>query len=626
MHTRAFVALSGTMSWFAQRTNSVKLHMSAPGLNDLSFETAKKLAHGLGSPRMRFAPSPTGSLHVGGARTALFNWLVARQAGHGKFVLRIEDTDILRSTRESEESMLADLKWLGLDWDEGPGVGGPCGMYRQSERSQIYREAADFLFRSGHAYPCFCTDEELDANRIAAKIAGSQVSYDGTWRDANPVEIKRLLEARTPHTYRFRTPKHRLVSVDDKVRGRIEWDVQATIGDFILLRSSGIPVYNFCVAVDDALMGVTMVVRAEEHLTNTVRQLLVLEALGFEEPNYAHASLILGSDKSKLSKRHGAASCSQFRELGYLPDAMVNYLALLGWNDGTNKEVYSRQELIEAFDISRVTASPAMFDDAKLRWLNRQHLRAMPLAQLLPLVNEHLTLDGILPNVKANMTTAMAASAAEFAIAATTAALPKAELVTDIIDVVRAVLTYPFLEAVGSSILDKRIADVLDDEFMSFAGALVSSYDAQEAPAFFYDAALATHSDASSVSNWLNDLGDTLGRSKKRLLMPARLALTGDTTGVDVSAQLKVIQCATHAKCGDAFRVSIDQRIAMLREYIVRAPGRNTTVTIDASAPRQGFDFATFSKLRQIYESNRRTAPEDKAMFAILKAAYNSLD
>eukprot|EP00629_Pelagomonadales_sp_RCC1024_P017046 CAMPEP_0119263204 /NCGR_PEP_ID=MMETSP1329-20130426/2681_1 /TAXON_ID=114041 /ORGANISM="Genus nov. species nov., Strain RCC1024" /LENGTH=603 /DNA_ID=CAMNT_0007262903 /DNA_START=1609 /DNA_END=3420 /DNA_ORIENTATION=- len=603
-------------------------------MNDMSFETAKKLAQDMGSPRMRFAPSPTGSLHVGGARTALYNWLVARQAGHGKFVLRIEDTDLARSTRESEESMLADLKWLGLDWDEGPGAGGPCGMYRQSERSQIYKEAADFLFRSGHAYPCFCTDEELDMKRIAAKTAGSQVAYDGTWRDASPVEIKKLVEAKTPHTYRFRTPKHRIVSVDDKVRGRIQWDVQATIGDFILLRSSGIPVYNFCVAVDDALMGVTMVVRAEEHLTNTVRQLLVLEGLGFEEPNYAHASLILGSDKSKLSKRHGAASCSQFRELGYLPDAMVNYLALLGWNDGTTKEVYTRQELIEAFDISRVTASPAMFDDAKLRWLNRQHLQVMPLAQLLPLVEEHLELGGILPSVKANTTASMAASAAEFVSTATIAARPKAELVTDIIDVVRAVLTYPFLEAVGTSNssigdckLDKRIADVLDDEFTSFACALVSSYDAQEAPAFFYDAALASHSNTTSVSTWLEELGDTLNRSKKRLLMPARLALTGDITGVDVSAQLKLLQCATHAKCGDAFRVSIDQRIAMLREYIVRAPGRNVKTTVDdASVPPQRFDFDTFSKLRKVYESNRRTAPEDKAMFAVLKAAYESLE
>jgi glutamyl-tRNA synthetase len=425
---------------------------------------------------------------VGGARTALYNWLIARQAQHGKFVLRIEDTDLARSTRDSEESMLEDLEWLGLIWDEGPGVGGPCGLYRQSERSQIYKEAADFLLRGGQAYPCFCTDEELERKRIAAKIAGTQVSYDGTWRDADPVEIKRLLDAGTPHTCRFRTPLRKVVSVDDKVRGRIEWDVQSTIGDFVLLRSNGIPVYNFCVAVDDALMGVTTVVRAEEHLTNTVRQLLVLEALGFKEPMYGHASLILGTDKSKLSKRHGATSCGQFRERGYLPDAMLNYLALLGWNDGTSKEIYSRQELIEAFDLSRVTASPAMFDGVKLRWINGQHLRAMLPSQLLPLVADQLRSNGLLPSGKVRMSAAATASADTFAKTLATIAQPKAELITDITQTAMTVLSYPFLETISlqeNSVVEpallKHISTVLDDDFAAFARALVSSYDKHEA-------------------------------------------------------------------------------------------------------------------------------------------------
>jgi glutamyl-tRNA synthetase len=366
--------------------------MAAKSTNNFSamLDEAKTLRKKVNGPRLRFAPSPTGSLHVGGARTALYNWLAARKAADGKFVLRIEDTDIARSTRESEDSMLADLKWLGLDWDEGPRIGGPCKMYRQSERAAIYKEAAELLVAAGHAYPCFCTEEELEEKRTRAKMAGSQVAYDGTWRDADPEQVQKNLAAGLPHTYRFKVPRGEVVGIDDNVRGRVEWDVQATIGDFILLRSSGVPVYNFCVAVDDALMGVSTVVRAEEHLTNTVRQLLVLRALGFAAPEYAHASLILGSDKSKLSKRHGATSCTQFREKGYLPDAMVNYLALLGWNDGTEKEVYSREELIEAFDLSRVTASPAMFDDAKLRWLNGQHLRAMPLEPLLPLVLDRI--------------------------------------------------------------------------------------------------------------------------------------------------------------------------------------------------------------------------------------------
>jgi glutamyl-tRNA synthetase len=268
--------------------------------------------------RLRFAPSPTGSLHVGGARTALYSYLAAKKAG-GKFVLRIEDTDLARSTKESEESMIKDLRWLGLDWDEGPFVGGPAGDYRQSERGEVYVKIAKKLVEMGHAYPCFCTEEELDAKRQAAEASGSAVAYDGTWRDADPAEVQRRMDAGEPFTYRFKVPKGKVVSIDDLVRGRISWDVEATLGDFILLRSNGVPVYNFCVAVDDAMMGITTVARAEEHLTNTVRQVLVLEALGFPMPEYAHCSLILGEDRSKLSKRHGATSCDQFRQQVPLP-------------------------------------------------------------------------------------------------------------------------------------------------------------------------------------------------------------------------------------------------------------------------------------------------------------------
>lgn len=262
--------------------------------------------------RLRFAPSPTGSLHVGGARTALYSYLAAKKAG-GKFVLRIEDTDLARSTKESEDSMIKDLRWLGLDWDEGPFIGGPAGNYRQSERGDEYVKIAKKLVEMGHAYPCFCTEEELEAKRQAAEASGSAVAYDGTWRDADPAEVQRRMDAGEPFTYRFKVPKGKVVSIDDMVRGRISWDVEATLGDFILLRSNGVPVYNFCVAVDDAMMGITTVARAEGHLTNTVRQVLVLEALGFPVPDYAHCSLILGEDRSKLSKRHGATSCDQFR-------------------------------------------------------------------------------------------------------------------------------------------------------------------------------------------------------------------------------------------------------------------------------------------------------------------------
>lgn len=574
------------------------------------------------SPRMRFAPSPTGSLHVGGARTALYNWLVARQARDGKFLLRIEDTDLARSTRESEESMLADLEWLGLDWDEGPQIGGPCVSYRQSERSDIYKEAADFLVRAGHAYPCFCTEEELDMKRIAAKMAGSQVAYDGTWRNAPKEVIRRLLEEKMPHTYRFKTSKGTIVNIDDKVRGYIEWDVQATIGDFILLRSTGVPVYNFCVAVDDALMGVSTVVRAEEHLTNTVRQLLILEALGFKAPSYAHASLILGSDKSKLSKRHGATSCGQFRERGYLPDAMINYLALLGWNDGTDKEVYSRQELIEAFDLSRVTASPAMFDDAKLRWLNGQHLRAMPLSKLTPIVIDHFRVSGLLQEDVDLATPVMS-----FVTEAIVAAQPKAEVVTDITDFTRAILSYPLLQTIGAQKEGTMsLAGILEDDFVVFAIALIRSYDAFEAPAFCYNTELAADANASTVFDWIQRIGGDLNRSKKNRLMSARLALTGSTTGIDVPSQLKIIQMAAHAGCGDNVRVEMEQRISILRNYATDAViSCNDALPTSCNQLTHISEFATFCKLRQVYESNRRIAQDDAVMFDILNAAHRAL-
>lgn len=302
---------------------------------DDAIATAKAV-RASGEERVRFAPSPTGTLHVGGARTALFNWLHAKKKT-GKVILRVEDTDVARSTRESEEAMIQDLKWLGIDFDEGPNFGGDFGPYRQSERSELYVELAQRLLKSGHAYPCFCTEEELDAKRKQAEAEGRPPQYDGTWRDADPAEVQRKIDAGETYTVRFKIPEGTVIKIDDIVRGTVEWDANATVGDFILLRSTGVPVYNFCVAVDDALMGITTVIRAEEHLTNSLRQILILNALGFEVPRYAHCSLILGADRTKLSKRHGATSCDQFRRRGYLPDAMINYLALLGWNDGTTK-------------------------------------------------------------------------------------------------------------------------------------------------------------------------------------------------------------------------------------------------------------------------------------------------
>ncbi|HAE38148.1 MAG TPA: glutamate--tRNA ligase [Candidatus Riflebacteria bacterium] len=333
--------------------------------------------------RVRFAPSPTGYLHVGGARTALFNWLFARKTG-GTFVLRIEDTDVERSTQESVDGLLRDMKWLGMTWDEGPEVGGPHGPYYQSQRLEIYQKYARRLLDNGAAYPCFCKEEELEAKRQKAEEEHRSLHYDGTCRHLSKEEVDRRIAAGETYVVRVKVPEKDYV-LEDLVRGRVEWKSE-TLGDFIVLRSSGMPVYNFCVVVDDADMQITHVVRAEEHLTNTHRQLILYDALGIKPPIFAHASLILGEDKSKLSKRHGATAVGQYAEDGFLREAMINFLALLGWNDGTDREIYSVADLTECFSLERISKSPGVFDHNKLIWMNGQHLRALTVDQLLPLV------------------------------------------------------------------------------------------------------------------------------------------------------------------------------------------------------------------------------------------------
>ena len=330
----------------------------------------------------RFAPSPTGHLHVGGARTALFNWLYARGQG-GTFVVRIEDTDRARSTDESERDVLEDLKWLGLTWDEGPGADGGHGPYRQSERHDIYEAHAGRLLREGKAYPCYCSDEELDAKRKAALAAGAVPQYDGACRELTDEQRAGHERAGRQPVVRMRGPE-RDITVSDMVRGEVEFKKEM-LGDFIILRSDGRPTYNFAVVVDDALMEITHVIRAEEHLPNTMRQVLLYEALGHQLPVFAHVSLIVDKDRSKLSKRRGATSVAEFREQGYLPGGLVNYLALLGWSPPEGEEVMSLEELTSNFDLTRVSASPAAFDEDKLDWVNAHHIREEPLADVAAL-------------------------------------------------------------------------------------------------------------------------------------------------------------------------------------------------------------------------------------------------
>ncbi len=325
--------------------------------------------------RVRFAPSPTGPFHIGGARSALFNWLFARKMG-GKLILRIEDTDLERSSRESEENIKAALKWLGMDWDEGIDVGGENGPYRQTERLDIYKKYTEKLLAEGKAYYCYCTDEELEEERQALIKEGKMPRYMGKCRNLTPEQIAAYeAEGRKP-TVRFRVPADQQILVRDMVRGDVVFDSN-NIGDFVIVKSDGIPTYNYAVVIDDALMHITHVIRAEEHLSNTPRQCLIYDALGFKKPIFGHISLILGKDHTKMSKRHGATSVDQYRQLGYLPAGIVNFLALLGWAPNSEQEIFSIDELIKEFSMDRVAKNPAVFDIDKLNWINQHYMRQL---------------------------------------------------------------------------------------------------------------------------------------------------------------------------------------------------------------------------------------------------------
>ena len=326
--------------------------------------------------RTRFAPSPTGYLHIGGARTALFNYLFAKKHG-GKFILRVEDTDVLRSTEESVKAILDGLRWLGLDWDEGP--------YYQSKRFDLYREHAQKLLDSGRAYRCWCTPEELEERRKKALQEGRPPKYDGRCRF-------RTDTPEGPSAVRFKVDAGRTV-VDDRIRGKVAFDHEQ-IEDFVVLRSDGTPTYNLCVVVDDATMEISHVIRGDDHLNNTPKQILLYEALGYSLPEFAHLPMILGPDRTRLSKRHGATSVTAYREMGYLPHALVNYLARLGWSYG-DEEIFSKEELIEKFSLENVGRSPGVFNPEKLLWLNQHYIKETPDEELARLLVPHLKSLGV---------------------------------------------------------------------------------------------------------------------------------------------------------------------------------------------------------------------------------------
>jgi len=471
----------------------------------------------LGKVRVRFAPSPTGPLHIGGARSALFNWLFARHHG-GEMIVRIEDTDLERSAPEYEAMILEALRWLGLDWDEGIDAGGAHGPYRQRERLEIYRPYVEGLLKSKAAYHCFCSEEELEEERRVLLGAGDLPRYLGKCRNLTAMERDRLSAAGRRPVVRFRVPEGRVLPVEDLVRGRVEFE-SSGIGDFVIVKSDGIPTYNFAVVLDDALMGVTHILRGEEHLSNTPRQLLIYHALGFPVPEFAHISLILGGDRSKMSKRHGSVSVVQYREDGYLPEALVNFLALLGWSPPGDREMFDREELVSLFSLERVSKSPAVFNLEKLRWMNMNYLKDAPLAGVFELCLPHLVRAGLVEDRLSPERRAW---------------------LERVVDSVRGKLSYCAQITEVAAVFFGEMVELADGDeearqaLAEPAASTVISVLREKALHF-------TEWDEEKVRQVLKEVGKELNVKGKALLMTVRVAVSGQSHGPDLNALLALL-------------------------------------------------------------------------------------
>ncbi|HHV75292.1 MAG TPA: glutamate--tRNA ligase [Thermoanaerobacterium sp.] len=339
--------------------------------------------------RVRFAPSPTGAIHIGNIRTALFNYLFSRSEG-AKLILRIEDTDLTRSSKDFEKLIFKELSWLGIEWDEGPDKPGEYGPYRQSERLHIYNEYAEKLIKEGKAYRCYCTPEELDKDREESVKKGDIPRYSGRCRHLTREQEEEYLRQGRKPSIRFIIPDDVTISFDDMIKGKIEIKSDTLGGDMIIVKSDGMPTYNFAVVVDDTLMKITHVIRGEDHIYNTPKQLLIYEALGFKPPVFAHAPLILGPDRTKLSKRHGNTYIGQYREMGYLPEAMFNFLSLLSWSPDDNVELMSKDEIIKKFNFNKIHSANPVFDIEKLNWMNQHYIQMSPIERIVDLSLPHL--------------------------------------------------------------------------------------------------------------------------------------------------------------------------------------------------------------------------------------------
>jgi glutamyl-tRNA synthetase len=456
----------------------------------------------------------------------MFNWLFARHHG-GAFIIRVEDTDQARSTRESERMVLDDLRWLGLGWDEGPDVGGPHGPYRQSERGEKYREIAAELLSRGTAYRCFCDEETLERKRKLAEAESRPPHYDLTCFNLDRDQADARARSGEPHVVRFHVPKGERpafdpdVTIEDRIRGAVTWRKES-LGDFVLLRSGGMPTYNFCVVVDDHDMEITHVIRAEEHLTNTQRQVLIHRALGWTCPEFAHVSLILGEDRSKLSKRHGATSVAAWADDGFLPEAMLNYLTLLGWSPPDGNEIFSREQAVAAFGLDRVNKAAAVFDPQKLRWMNGQYLRAMPPAQIYPLVESRLESRSLLSGRNAESRAWF-----EDLIAVVR---NSADTLVDVVDAAASLCGFDARRAIESP--DVR-AVIAEPDARAVIESLVRALREDGAPR-----------DADAYKALADRVKAETGQKGKALFMPIRVAVTGTTHGPELKEVIPLLDRA----------------------------------------------------------------------------------
>nr|WP_295971161.1 glutamate--tRNA ligase [uncultured Bacillus sp.] len=480
--------------------------------------------------RVRYAPSPTGHLHIGNARTALFNYLFARNQ-HGKFIVRIEDTDQKRNIEDGEQSQLKYLKWLGMDWDESVDVGGPYSPYRQSERNDIYAKYYNQLLENGQAYKCYCTEEELAQEREEQMERGETPQYSGKCRHLTATEREQLEAAGRKPSIRFLVPKGKIFEFDDMVKGHVSFESDG-IGDHVIVKKDGIPTYNFAVTIDDHLMEISHVLRGDDHISNTPKQLMIYEALGWEPPIFGHMTLIVNESRKKLSKRDESIIqfIEQYEELGYIPEALFNFIALLGWSPAGEEEIFSKEEFIKIFDSSRLSKSPALFDKQKLAWMNNQYMKTLELDRVVELALPHLVKAGL---VKENRTE------------------EEERWVRELIALNQEKMSF------GAEIVELSELFFAEDlQIEEEAKEIISEEQVPEVIAAFLTQLDQVESfTVEEIKKAVKAVQKTTGHKGKKLFMPIRAAVTGQVHGPDL---MKTIELLGETKIRERLQRIID--------------------------------------------------------------------